>query len=242
MGPRPPATALVTAVVAHRGAHHGVRENTLAAMAAALALGVDGVEFDVRPSADGALVVHHDPVLGGRAVSHTPRADLPGWVPTLAEVLEATRSVTAHVEVKNSRDPGEVVYDGSGALVAAVLGEIAAAGLERTPVVSCFDLATCARVRAAGAPVRVAWLVEGGALEGALTRAHVLELDAVNPHWRAVDAAGAARARELGLELNVWTVNRARDLEAMVELGVASVITDEPARALALVAGGRTRR
>lgn len=48
------------AVVAHRGGAGLMPENTLAAFSHALALGVDGIELDVRLSADGVAVVHHD--------------------------------------------------------------------------------------------------------------------------------------------------------------------------------------
>ncbi|MHB1907123.1 MAG: glycerophosphodiester phosphodiesterase [Acidimicrobiales bacterium] len=238
----PVAAALVTAVVAHRGAHQRVRENTRRAFEAALALGVDGIEFDVRPTSDGALVIHHDPLVEGRPLSLTPAGELPDWVPSLGEVLELTRGVVAHVELKNAREAGEVVYDETGALVRATLAELEGARLERRPVVSCFDLATCARVRARGADVAVAWLVEGGPLEGALTEAHVLELDGLNPHFTDVDGPAVALAHELGLALNVWTVNAEADLVALVALGVDGVITDEPARAQALLGRGGTGR
>ena len=50
-------------VEGHRGAKGLVVENTLASFAAAFAAGVSGVELDVRLTADGELVVWHDPVL-----------------------------------------------------------------------------------------------------------------------------------------------------------------------------------
>jgi glycerophosphoryl diester phosphodiesterase len=50
----------VIEVFAHRGLHVAERENTLAAFRAAVELGVDGVELDVRRTIDGFLVVHHD--------------------------------------------------------------------------------------------------------------------------------------------------------------------------------------
>jgi len=46
--------------VAHRGAARHAPENTFAAIDAALALGVDGVELDVRTTNDGVLVLMHD--------------------------------------------------------------------------------------------------------------------------------------------------------------------------------------
>jgi glycerophosphoryl diester phosphodiesterase len=73
----------VTDVYAHRGAHLNTRENTLDAFREARALGVAGVELDVRGTADGALVVHHDPVVEQMVIAHTPAGDLPGFVPHL---------------------------------------------------------------------------------------------------------------------------------------------------------------
>jgi glycerophosphoryl diester phosphodiesterase len=54
----PPAKRIV--VIAHRGEHHDHPENTLPAIAAAVALGCDYVELDVRETRDGALVLMHD--------------------------------------------------------------------------------------------------------------------------------------------------------------------------------------
>jgi glycerophosphoryl diester phosphodiesterase len=47
-------------VIAHRGAHKTVPENTLASLQKAIELGVDYVEIDVRRTKDGALVIMHD--------------------------------------------------------------------------------------------------------------------------------------------------------------------------------------
>ncbi len=46
-------------VIAHRGANRHAPENTLEAFRIAVALGSDGIELDVRATADGALVIHH---------------------------------------------------------------------------------------------------------------------------------------------------------------------------------------
>lgn len=56
--PRPPAARPL--VIAHRGASAAVPEHTLAAYEAAIAAGVDGVECDVRLTADGHVVCVHD--------------------------------------------------------------------------------------------------------------------------------------------------------------------------------------
>ena len=76
----------------HRGASAAERENTLAAFDTARRMGADGVELDVRRTADGALVVAHDPLLAdGRALVSLDRAELPPDVLELHEAQLLTR-------------------------------------------------------------------------------------------------------------------------------------------------------
>ena len=68
-------------VFGHRGNSAHAPENTVQAFEEAIALGVDGLEFDVRATADGQIVVFHDPVVdrttdGGGAVAGMRLADL----------------------------------------------------------------------------------------------------------------------------------------------------------------------
>ena len=58
-------------------------------------------------------------------------------------------------------------------------------------------------------------------------------LSALHPHHRDLDAPGAAAAAGAGLDVNVWTVNAAADVERVAALGVAAVISDDPAGARA---------
>jgi glycerophosphoryl diester phosphodiesterase len=192
------------------------------------------VELDVRRTLDGALVVHHDPVVELLVIAHSQARDLPGYVPHLDESLAELRGLRVNVEIKNSRDPSEPTYDESGSLVRDVLACIGA--VEGSSVlVSCFDRATCVRVRSADAEIEVAWLLSEGSLTDALDIAFNEHFNALNPHFSLVTAEDQQRAEILGLSLHVWTVNSARDLKAMGRAGVASVITDEPVLALELL-------
>lgn len=86
-------------VIAHRGAHLQHPPNSLEAIRAAIELGCDYVELDVRQSRDGALVLMHDPHVdkttdGEGAVADLTLADLRALrldngepVPTFAEAL-----------------------------------------------------------------------------------------------------------------------------------------------------------
>ncbi len=50
----------MTKIIAHRGASGSGVENTLESFEKAIELGVDMVEFDVRRTHDGVLIVYHD--------------------------------------------------------------------------------------------------------------------------------------------------------------------------------------
>ncbi len=50
-------------VIGHRGAAARFPENTFAAFDYAVGLGVDAIEFDIRITRDGVVVVIHDPTL-----------------------------------------------------------------------------------------------------------------------------------------------------------------------------------
>lgn len=93
-------------LLAHRGYHASVPENTMAAFAAALALGVDGIETDVRLSVDGEAVIVHDRMTPReRTVAERTRRgiedDVGHPVPLLAEVLDAFPGALWNVEIKN---------------------------------------------------------------------------------------------------------------------------------------------
>lgn len=101
-------------VIGHRGAAGLALENTLDAIRAGIAAGVDGIEFDVRLTADGHFVLCHDPTLR-RVSDHEHAIDkcsleelrqLPLHngkpVPTLEEALKAVGKLTVIVEPKGN--------------------------------------------------------------------------------------------------------------------------------------------
>lgn len=52
-----------------------------------------------------------------------------------------------------------------------------------------------------------------------------------SPYYKDLTAEKISKAHDLGLIVNVWTVNELSDMERMIELGVDGIITDYPARA-----------
>jgi glycerophosphoryl diester phosphodiesterase len=207
-------------------------ENTVEAFAEAGRRGADGVELDVRLTADGALAVHHDAEIPGHGVVGELRvAELPPHVPLLADVLAACEGMTVNVEIKNApQDPG---FDPSESVAGLTAAAIEEAGWTSRVIVSSFQVATLRAVQAADGRLAL------GALWGfaddpgvALQQAADAGFDAVHPFVTFVTADLVGRAHELGLAVHVWTVNAPDDLRAMVALGADAVITDRLTEAI----------
>ena len=226
-------------IYAHRGLHQNERENTVGAFRAAVAIGVDGVELDVRRTRDGVLVVNHDPVVDGAVVSLVDRSGVPEYVASLEEAMAALEGVRVNVEIKNIRDAREPTYDPSGEFAREVLAELDRLGWLDRVIISCFDEATCAQVRRFEPDVEVGWLLWGVDLSSALVRARALGLNAVHPHFSALSEPAMDQARELGLDVNVWTVNSSEEILRVASLGVSSIISDEPQLVRTVLAPGR---
>jgi glycerophosphoryl diester phosphodiesterase len=227
----------MTAVFAHRGCTEGFVENTLEAFAEARRLGADGVELDVRLTADGALAIHHDAEIAGLGpVSELSVGDLPAHVPLLADALGVCEGMTVNVEIKNS--PADHGYDPGEAVAALTALAIAEAGWTERVLVSSFQVSTLRAVKVADGRLALGalwpFLTEP---EAGLAEAVEAAVSAVHPFVTEVTPTLVARAHDLGLAVNVWTVNATHDLEAFVELGVDAVITDRLTEALAIARG-----
>ena len=148
-------------VLGHRGCVHPGPENTVAAVRAAMGAGADGVEVDVRRSADGVLMCSHDPVAQGLTVFATTAAELGRRaVPTVSQVLAAAGPpATVVLEVKNI--PGQPDFDAPAEATAhALVGELAGLTAQGRAgvVVSSFDWFALDVVRESGLEVPVAFL------------------------------------------------------------------------------------
>src|SRR5437016_4540429 len=92
-------------VLSHRGYHVAAPENTIDAFSAAVAMGVDGIETDIRLSADHLPILFHDRLApNGVAVASLSRDELSAMVgyqvPTLDTALELFAGVLWNLEIK----------------------------------------------------------------------------------------------------------------------------------------------
>lgn len=246
-------------VIAHRGASGYAPENTLAAFRAAIALGADMIELDVHATADRRLAVIHDESIdrtcdGRGFVREMTLAEIktfdagvwwgPGFagerVPALEEVLALSGSrVRVNVEVKAPRGdvhPGSVERD----VVAPLLAAVEATGTRHEVLVSSFDPVVLRALRAAAPDLPLGVLtearVEGAAgfredhLAPVLQVAAAVGAYSLHPYWRFCGRHVVRAAREAGLKVFPWTVNREADLRRVVGLGADGVITNHPDR------------
>ncbi len=227
----------MTAVFAHRGCTEGFTENTLEAFAEARRRGADGVELDVRLTADGALAIHHDAEVPGLGpVSELAVSQLPAHVPLLAGALAVCEGMVVNVEIKNA--PGDAGYDPGEAVAALTVAAIDDAGWSERVIVSSFQADTLRAVRAAdpGLDLAELWpLVPGEDPRDALDRSAEAGWRAVHPFVSSVTPELVAAAHERGLAVNVWTVNSPDDMRALVEMGADGLVTDRLGDALAVV-------
>jgi glycerophosphoryl diester phosphodiesterase len=225
----------MTLVLAHRGASAAAPENTLAAFHLAVAMGADGVELDVRRTADRCLAVHHDAHLpDGRAIVDLAAGELPPHVPMLDDALDACAGLRlVNVELKDL--PGEPGHRTDHPLAVGVVERIAARNLHERVIVSSFDLRAVDHVRALDRDVPTAFLavVAPGTATKLIRRCVAGGHGAFHPHHRGVDARLVARCHEVGLAVNTWTVDAPRRIAKLAAMGVDGIVTNEPDVALA---------
>ncbi|MEY2417522.1 MAG: glycerophosphoryl diester phosphodiesterase [Actinomycetota bacterium] len=227
----------MTLILGHRGASAERPENTLDAFTRAIELGGDGVELDVRRTADAAMVVHHDAALSdGRAIVGLAAGDLPPYVPTLRAALEACAGKFVNIEIKNV--PIDPDYDPDENVAAGVVALVREMGVADSVVVSSFGLAAINAVRAADPSIATGWLTvpaydQRRALDTVVEHGH----GAIHPHHTTVTDELVDAARAAAVVVNTWTVDDPVEMKRLADLGVNSVITNDVALAVETLRG-----
>ena len=227
-------------VAAHRGYAAAATENTLAAFDAAIAAGADMIEFDVRRTRDGELIIFHDGQAGGHPVGGLSRDEIEAAAgvrpPLLAEVLAACAGRTRlDVELKEDGYVPEVMAalreaaDPAQMIVTSFLPDVVAQAKDAFP-----NLRTGLLIGDGGAwtdlPARVRELYP-------VTLAQRVRADYLAPHYRLAALGVLRRAAAAGLPCLLWTVNSATLIRKYAaDSRVAAIITDVTAEAVAIVA------
>ena len=208
-------------LLGHRGARRYAPENTLAAFELALDHGCNGIEFDVRCTADACAVVCHDPRFRRLDVASNTRSSLiekDSCLPVLKDVIEQFGPrAFLYIEVKVAGLDENVVRllrenpPDCGFVVASFFPEVVRKFDERTldnldPKI---PLGIICRDRAQ------------------LAHWPELPVDYVMPRYPLVSRALVEELHSAGKRVVVWTVNRERDMRRMAEFGVDGILSDD---------------
>jgi glycerophosphoryl diester phosphodiesterase len=215
----------------------------------AIALGVDGLEFDVRLSKDGEVVVLHDPTLDRTtnargAVADYTAAELQGvdagaqfarngafpyrgrgiTVPLLRDVLQLLPEVPVLIEIKvpEAAEPVRRVIEEAGAAARCI--------------VAAFDERTLRPFAGSGIPTsaataQVARLLRP-ALAGRRLTAVPFQIMSLPRSYRGLPVPLGALARAVapaGVPVHAWTINDPRTARRLRQKGVRGILSDDPA-------------
>ena len=239
--------------IGHRGAAALAPENTLASFDAAIACGVDFVEFDVLALHDGTLVLAHSADLSaltaGRAaggVAERRLRELRRLAPALATLEEALEHLASHSSVGLHLDLKTPGHE------RAVVASLARHGAVGRTLVTSVDAAALRRLAGLEPELRLGlsypldrWglarrRVFAPAALAALAAARASLPRRIGPLLARAGATVAAlqhlvvtravveRSHALGAAVFAWTVDDLRTIRRLAEAGVDGIITNDP--------------
>src|SRR5215211_1270267 len=248
-------------IIGHRGASAVAPENTMAAFREALAVGADGIEFDVRLTRDGVPVVIHDGTLrrtGGlpdRVAELTwaeiSKVDVGSWfskyfanetVPSLAELftLFQSNNSTLYLEMKCDSAAEQ------RALAEACVRAIEKHSLKERVIVECFQLPALRILKEIDSEIKTVALFEPSFTNPSvlsdlriINQAKDVGAAALALHHRLAREGLVRKAKEAGLHVAVWTVDDPAWVERAQAIGIDALITNDPARMLRAKTQGR---
>ena len=218
-----------------------------------LATGADGIELDVRLSADGVVVVCHDPTLdrttnaagpvAARTASELGRVDA-GYrfvdtegrhpfrgrgigVPTLREVLERYKAVPTIVEMKiDSPEMGRALADVVRS--ASAVDWVCAAGFGLRALRAAREAVPDMASSACHAEVRLALYRSWARWPVRRPPFGAYQVPELVGTLRVTSPRFIRHAHRAGLEVHVWTIDEVADMERLLEWGADGLISNRP--------------
>lgn len=234
----------VTKIIAHRGYSSVLPENTLAAFAGALDLGVDYIETDVQMTKDGRIVVFHDNDLKritgceGTVADYTYEElramDAGKWfadsfagerIPALREMLALVRDsdVGIYLELKD-------IGDAEG-FAEAVYAEVREAGMTKRCVFASFCYDYLIRIKEADPDCRVLYNTFSGTSR--LPEEYPADFYGISAETVNAGVIEAVHARSG--QVFVWTVDAPQQMKNLRAMGADGIVTNRPGLAKVIV-------
>ena len=208
-------------------------ENSIGSLKAAQDNGFWGSEFDIHLTSDNEIVVHHDASIQGQSIHRNTYEFLKQFkladgtsMPTLDEYLtqgEKFPETVLVVEFKKHSDLNQ-----ENTLVDLTLKKLREHGLydpSRVMFIS-FSMNMCERL-AKLAPEFTNQYLNGDIAPAEL---HRKGINGIDYHYNVIykHPEWVTEAHDLGMSVNVWTVNKEQDIRAMIGFGVDCITTNDP--------------
>ncbi len=234
-------------IFAHRGCSGRYPENTMLAFEQAVAAHADGIELDVHFSKDGKLVVIHDEQLfrttgkegrvedytldelvriqAGRVFAdkfgHTP-------IPSFEQYCQYIRDkdIITNIEIKANLQ----YYEG---IEEALSDAVKKYALSEKVIFSSFNWLSAVTIRRLNPHIPCALLFEDRSIRHLAYQAKALGFDFLHPDFRLIDEEMVDECKQVGIGLNVWTVNDQETLDKLDHWGVDGIITNYPPTCIA---------
>jgi glycerophosphoryl diester phosphodiesterase len=234
-------------VFAHRGASASAPENTLAAFQLALESGSHGIEFDVKLSGDGEVIIQHDQTLDRTTngngdirrftLNQIKQLDAgskfdPKFtgerIPTLRELFELLGGkLILNIELTNYASPRDD-------LVVRVVSLVRQFQLQDSVIFSSFFPGNLIQARKLCPEIPNGLLCLPG-LPGWFSRSPMpfwIPREALHPYVSDVTQGLVDFQHQKSCRVHVWTVNEEDDMRRLWKMGVDGIFTDDPASAM----------
>ena len=236
-------------IISHRGANKVAPQNTLPAFEKSLEMKADGIETDVHLTADGVPVICHnydiDKTSNGRGAIRKMNLDVLRQfdygsyfsydfegtkIPTLDELLSFCKK--ADFEVINIEIKPSLEHDVS--VVKKTIDMVKDYGLFDNLLISSFSSHMLVEAKKIDRACRTAYLYSADKKEAlrmmfrAPLFARELGCEALHPQTYYVNQEYVDAAHKEGVKVNVWTVNKEKDIIRLAKMGVDGLITDMP--------------
>jgi glycerophosphoryl diester phosphodiesterase len=248
-------------IIGHRGASAIAPENTMAAFREAIAVGADGIEFDVRLTRDRVPVVIHDSTLhrtaslpqrvAGLSWEELKNIDVGSWfarkknlppgsfatetVPSLRELftLFESNNLTLCLEMKCD---SLAEY---APLAEACCQLIEEHSLRDRVIVECFKLPALGILKQLDKEIKTAALFEPSFStpsvlldQSVISQATAVRASYLALHYRLARQSLVDKAKLAGLKVALWTVDEPSWIERARAMGIEALITNDPAAML----------
>lgn len=232
-------------IFAHRGSSGTHPENTLAAFKEAARLPIYGVELDVHLTQDGELVVIHDEAIDRTSngsglvkdmtLEQLKRYDYGSWfskefkgetIPTLEEVFQVYLDNNHCINIELKSDV--YAYEGLEEKVIALINTYE---FQNRVLISSFNHEAIRKVKQLQPTLSTGALVVKAPMDP-LNELRNIPADGLHLYLPSAKRAFVQEVIEQGVPVRVFTVNQQVDVEVLQKIGIQSIFTDYPEKAL----------